>query len=157
MEPLTTYTPEETQYLAKILAEFLSPPIAIGMNGTLGAGKTCFTKGLMEGLGVSQDEVSSPTFTIVHEYEGVFPILHIDLYRLEEIDLPNLSLDEKIDECLFDFGGVAVVEWANKHPHLLPAETVLVEIEVIDEQTRQFQVLGSDELIQKINNKWKSR
>ena len=157
MVTLTTYSPEETQRLARLLAELITPPMAIGLQGTLGAGKTCFTKGLLSSLGVDEDEVSSPTFSIVHQYQATVPVIHIDLYRLESSDLLNLCLDEQIDEYLYDLNGFAVVEWANKHPQVLPNEQTSktsIRIQVVDEFTRTFDISGSDSMIQNLQEEW---
>ena len=154
MVTLTTYSPEETQRLARLLADLITPPMAIGLQGTLGAGKTCFTKGLLSSLGVDEDEVSSPTFSIVHQYQATVPVIHIDLYRLESSDLPNLGLDEQIDEYLYDLNGFAVVEWANKHPQVLPNEKTTISIQVVDEFIRTFDISGSDSMIQNLQEEW---
>lgn len=91
----------------------------IALIGGLGAGKTHFTMGLVRGLG-SDEAVTSPTFTLVHEYRaGRLPVFHFDFYRIErETELLNIGWDEYLDA-----GGVCVVEWADRFPALLPAGT----------------------------------
>ncbi len=123
---LTTNSPQETQAFARYLAENLNPQ-AIALVGDLGMGKTCFAKGFLEALGVDAEEVASPTFAILHQYDTTPSVLHLDLYRLDVDDLPNLALDEQMDEHIEDEGGFVLVEWANKHPHLLPPNALWIE------------------------------
>jgi len=91
----------------------------IALTGGLGAGKTHFTKGLVRGLG-GGEEVTSPTFTLVHEYRsGRLPVFHFDFYRMEKAgEVTDIGWDEYLDA-----GGVCVVEWADRFPALLPDET----------------------------------
>lgn len=126
MLTLTTNSPEETQAFARYLAENLDPQ-AIALVGNLGMGKTCFAKGFLAALGVDSEDVASPTFAILHHYDTIPSVLHMDLYRLEIEDLPNLALDEQMDEHIEDEGGFVLVEWANTHPHLLPPNTLWIE------------------------------
>ena len=106
----TTHSEGETADVAIRLAGRLTPGTVLLLSGDLGAGKTAFVRGLAQGLGVSPDEVSSPTFTLVHEYRGGrLPLQHVDLYRLERVDLDTLGLDEALAEA----GGVAI-EWPER-------------------------------------------
>ena len=109
MEYRTT-GPEETEALGEALAQRLKPGSVVAFTGDLGAGKTAFTRGLARGLG-SEENVTSPTFTIVNEYEGGrLPLFHFDMYRLE-------SSDELFDIGWEDYlrrGGVCAVEWSEK-------------------------------------------
>jgi len=97
----------------------------IALIGELGAGKTHFTKGILAGLGY-KEEVTSPTFTLVHEYlGGNLPVFHFDLYRLEqEEELLAIGWDD-----FFDRQGVIIVEWADRFPELFPDETHWVSIQ----------------------------
>ena len=119
-------------------------------------GKTCFAKGFLSALGVDDAEVSSPTFAIVHEYDTDPSVLHLDLYRLETDDLPNLALDERIDEQIEDCGGFVLVEWANKHPKVLPPNAIWIEF---TEQglERQLCIEATSAIEDKLLTFWKSR
>ena len=88
----------------------MQPGATILLSGDLGAGKTAFVKGLAEGLGINGDEVTSPTFTLVHEYRGGrLPLIHVDLYRLATAELDEIGLDPD-----FAGTGVVAVEWAER-------------------------------------------
>jgi tRNA threonylcarbamoyladenosine biosynthesis protein TsaE len=106
----TTHTEAETAQVAAALASRLSPGSVLLLSGDLGAGKTAFVRGLAQGLGVLPDEVTSPTFTLVHEYlGGRLPLQHVDLYRLDQAELETLGLDERLAEA-----GVVAVEWPER-------------------------------------------
>ena len=119
-----TNSEEETEALGVRLAKRLEPGAVVAFAGGLGAGKTAFTRGLARGLGVT-DRVTSPTFTIVNEYQGgCLPLFHFDMYRLS-------SSDELFDigwEDYLDRGGVCAVEWSENVSDALEANTVWVEI-----------------------------
>jgi len=87
------------------------------LSGDLGAGKTAFVRGLAEGLGIDADEVTSPTFTLVHEYRsgGRLPLIHVDLYRLDRADLDEIGLDQDLAAI-----GVVAVEWAERMARDIP-------------------------------------
>ena len=92
---IRTASAEETKAWGKRLARLLSPGAVIGLEGELGAGKTCFVKGLAVGLGLNEEEISSPTFTLIAEhYRGGVPLYHIDLYRLEGAGVEELGIGE---------------------------------------------------------------
>ncbi len=117
-------SPEETQVLAAQVAKLLTGGEVIGLVGQLGLGKTCFVKGLAQGLGISEEEVYSPSFTIIAEhYQGRLPLFHIDLYRLEGKELGELGLEE-----YFCGRGVTVVEWFNYLPGEVEEEYLLVTL-----------------------------
>ncbi len=119
-----TDSPADTQSLAAALAGVLEPGDLVLLMGELGAGKTAFVQGLARGLGVDEP-VTSPTFTIVHEYEGRVRLAHVDVYRLERVqDLYDLGFDELVDD-----GRVTVVEWGDRIEHLVPTEHLVVRIE----------------------------
>lgn len=110
----------ETRAAGRQLAEALQPRAVLSLEGPLGAGKTCFVKGLAGGLGLDPAAVSSPTFTLVHEYEGGrHPLIHMDLYRIEEDgELAGLGLDDYLAG-----PGLVAIEWGGKFLSALPPET----------------------------------
>ncbi|WP_442597628.1 tRNA (adenosine(37)-N6)-threonylcarbamoyltransferase complex ATPase subunit type 1 TsaE [Neobacillus sp. D3-1R] len=110
---------EETKVFAQSLAKLLKPGDVIALEGDLGAGKTTFTKGLAEGLGIKRN-VNSPTFTIIKEYQGNLPLYHMDVYRLEDI-YEDLGFDE-----YFEGAGVTVVEWAHLIKDQLPTQILTI-------------------------------
>ena len=132
---LQTRTEEETIALGRELAAELRGVVLL--IGNLGAGKTTLTKGIVEGRGVvAAEEVSSPTFTLIHQYGNEDPVFHIDLYRLDEDrEVETLGLDE-----LFASGSLVLLEWAERFPALLPAERTEIHITAADDETRTFQI-----------------
>lgn len=112
-------TPDAMEALGRAAADSVRPGSVIALVGGLGAGKTHWTKGLVAALG-SKAVVTSPTFSLVHEYpDGRLPVFHLDFYRLESADeLVGLGWDEYLEA-----GGVIVAEWADKFPELLPQDT----------------------------------
>jgi len=116
-----TANTEETSQLAIKLARYLQPGDVIALEGDLGAGKTTFTKGLAEGLGITKT-VNSPTFTIIKEYKGKLPLYHMDVYRVAD-GFEDLGFDE-----YFEGEGVTVVEWAHLIEEQLPAELLTIHL-----------------------------
>ena len=116
---------EQTLEVARGLARATRLPAHILLYGDLGAGKTLFTKGLAVGFGVQDvTEVTSPTFTLINQYQGRVPFYHIDLYRLEEPrEVATLGLDE-----LFGRDAVVLIEWGERFPQLLPRDRVEIRI-----------------------------
>ena len=121
----------DTRAIAARLAAELQPGAVLLLSGDLGAGKTAFTKGLAEGLGIDPAEVTSPTFTLVHEYrQGRLPLVHVDLYRLEKVDLDELGMDADLAN-----QGVLAIEWADRLVRL-PGGAVSVQIAATGEDRR---------------------
>ncbi len=122
---------QETIDAGSALARSLPSRAVVLLIGNLGAGKTTFTKGMVEELGVgSADEVSSPTFPLIHEYGDPPKLYHIDLYRLEEArEVASLGLDE-----IFDRDAIVVIEWGERFPQLMPAKRVEVRITYVDDE-----------------------
>jgi tRNA threonylcarbamoyladenosine biosynthesis protein TsaE len=133
-----TSSEDDTIELGRHLATLIVRPCLILLIGNLGAGKTTLTKGIVSGLKVAEpDEVSSPTYTVIHEYGS--NVYHIDLYRLEKAEeVALLGLDE-----MFDRGAVMLIEWGEAYRRVLPADTpveILIEREAEDD--RSFTVSG---------------
>ena len=106
----TSSSEAQTRAIATALAPSLMPGAVVLLSGDLGAGKTAFVRGLAEGLGLDPDDVTSPTFTLVHEYRGGrLPLIHVDLYRLDRAELDEIGLDQDLAA-----HGVIAVEWAER-------------------------------------------
>jgi len=126
---------EETEALGERLAACLAPGDILALYGDLGAGKTCLVRGLARGLGIDEAGVASPSFTLINEYGGRLPLVHLDAYRLDAVEaFDELGLDD-----YFEGEGVMVVEWAEKVPDL-PGERVDITIQWLDENRRHFRI-----------------
>lgn len=133
---LTTHSADETIALGRKLAKDLSPPRLVLLRGDLGAGKTTLVKGIAEGFhAASQENVTSPTFTLVHEYRGPeVNVYHIDLYRVDTPrQLETLGLDDLIAD-----NAVLLVEWGEKFPRFVRDRDVEIAIERTGETDRRF-------------------
>lgn len=131
-----TNSEEETIELGRRLAPTLSGVVLL--IGNLGAGKTTLTKGIVEGRGVARiEEVSSPTFTLVHQYGSRDnPLFHIDLYRLDEVrEVETLGLDD-----LFGSGALVLLEWAERFPSLMPRERTEIRLRALDDDSREITI-----------------
>lgn len=129
MKQITAHNEVETKTVAAELAKLLEPGDIILLEGNLGAGKTTFTKGLAEGLGITK-VIKSPTYTIIREYlEGRLPLYHMDVYRLEETGGTDLGLEE-----YFEGDGVSIVEWATFIPEDLPQEYLQIKLVPVGEE-----------------------
>ncbi len=137
---LRSVSDEETIQVGKQLGKALDKGDVIALVGKLGSGKTWFAKGIGLGLSVSPDTViTSPSFSLVNEYEGRLPFIHMDAYRLENL---SAFLSAGLDEYLHQ-EGVAALEWADLWPEILPEWHVRVEITIEDEQSRMITLSGS--------------
>ena len=115
---------EATKRFGITIGKLLKSGDILCLNGDLGAGKTTLTKSIGLGLGV-EDYITSPTFSLINEYEGRIPLYHFDVYRLENVeDLYDLGFDE-----YFYGQGVSIIEWADKIEALLPKERIVLDIE----------------------------
>ncbi|MBI2832106.1 MAG: tRNA (adenosine(37)-N6)-threonylcarbamoyltransferase complex ATPase subunit type 1 TsaE [Chloroflexi bacterium] len=130
---LVSRNPEQTQRIGARIGEMACPGDVILLTGKLGAGKTCLTQGIAQGLGI-EEYAASPSFVLVREHYGRLPLYHVDLYRLDNIEeIADLGLDEYL------YGkGVCVVEWAEKGPGLLPAEHLLIKIDYLSDTERSL-------------------
>jgi len=133
---MVTHSAERTRKLGIRLGELAEAGDVLLLVGTLGAGKTCLTQGIAQGLGIDE-HVVSPTFMLRREYQGRLPLYHIDFYRLERIEeVASLGLDDYL------YGnGVCVVEWAEKGFAALPSEHLLVEMEHLAPSKRKLTFL----------------
>ena len=119
---LTSHSAEETERFGETLAATLRPGSVVAYTGALGMGKTAFTRGLARGLGC-RGRVTSPTFTVVNEYEGKIPLFHFDLYRLTSDELFDIGWEDYLGR-----GGVCAVEWSEHVGNALPPDTVFVDL-----------------------------
>jgi len=130
-----TASPEESRRFGRALGAALGPGDFVAFEGQLGSGKTVVIQGAARGLGFD-GYVTSPSFVIVNEYEGRLPIFHVDLYRIEHPrELDDIGYRE-----IFFGDGVALVEWADRAPELLPEDRLLVEIEITGRDERRLTV-----------------
>ena len=132
-----THSDEETRAVGRQLAPLLPHRGVVVLIGDLGAGKTTLTKGIVEGRGAaSADDVSSPTFTLIHEYGTPVSVYHVDLYRLEtEEQARRLGLED-----LFRQPAVVIIEWGERFPQLLPENCVVIRIDHSGEDNRVIEI-----------------
>ena len=142
LREITTHSAEETISFGRTLAELLAPPKLVLLRGELGAGKTTLVKGIAAAFeAAAEEDVTSPTFTLVHEYRGPRASLyHIDLYRVDTPrELETLALDD-----LRSDDGILLIEWGEKFPRLLRECDVEISLEREGETRRKIRVVGSD-------------
>jgi len=138
MKECLTHSAEETTELGRRLAGELRPPKLVVLRGELGAGKTTLIKGIAEGFRASsQENVTSPTFTLIHEYRGAgVNVYHVDLYRVDtQRELDTLGLDD-----LFDESSVVLIEWGEKFARFLRDRDVEITIERLGENERKIMI-----------------
>ena len=137
-QEFTTQSAEETVALGRTLAPLLSPPKLVLLRGDLGAGKTTLVKGIAEAFGAaSAEDVTSPTFTLIHEYRGPSASLfHIDLYRVDTArELETLGLDDLVSE-----NSILLIEWGEKFARFRQERDVEIVLEPIGEDQRRVRV-----------------
>ena len=134
-------SPQETEALGQALVQKLAPGAVVAFSGDLGAGKTAFVRGMAQGLGITQ-RVTSPTFTIVNEYEGGrLPLFHFDMYRLASSDdLWDIGWEDYLER-----GGVCAVEWSENVAEAME-DAITVTIEKLGEDTRRITIEGGEKL-----------
>jgi len=127
---------EETVRIGQALGRLLEPGDVVALIGPLGAGKTCLTRGVAQGIGADPDTVTSPTFVLINEYQGTIPLYHFDAYRLNgAADMYALGSDE-----YFSGNGACLIEWADRVIGCLPEEHLRVVIEVTGRSTRRIRL-----------------
>ncbi len=135
MNPIVSKSAMETRDAGRNLGETLSPGDVIALTGALGAGKTVFVQGVADSLGVDE-AVTSPTFTIISEYEGRMPLYHMDLYRLgSSEEFLWLGVEEMLDG-----RGISMIEWSERAEEELPGRTIHVNINIRDDGVRDILV-----------------
>lgn len=136
MNSFKTYSEDETIELGRQLARRLPSKCTVLLIGNLGAGKTALAKGILNGLGVANiEEVTSPTFTLIHEY-GDGRAYHLDLYRLDtEAEVETLGLDE-----MFDRDAVVLIEWGERFPRLMPRDRLEMELRAGADESRLIEI-----------------
>jgi tRNA threonylcarbamoyladenosine biosynthesis protein TsaE len=139
-----THSPEETIERGKQIGARLKPPVLILLSGELGAGKTTLTKGIASGLGAAdEDDVTSPTFTLVHKYERGARVYHVDLYRIGDFrDLETLGLEDILAE-----QAVVIVEWPDRLALRTTWPLVEIRLEHVDEESRKISIEDSADLL----------
>jgi tRNA threonylcarbamoyladenosine biosynthesis protein TsaE len=132
---ILTRSSEETIAQGREIGARLTPPVLILLSGDLGAGKTTLTKGIAAGLGAArEDDVTSPTFTLVHKYEGSRRVYHVDLYRIEDLhDFETLGLED-----IFSEQAVVIVEWPDRLKLRTDWPIVRIQLEHVAEDTRKI-------------------
>lgn len=141
---LLTQSTEETILRGREIGKRLRPPVLILLSGDLGAGKTTLIKGLVSGLGAAhEDEVTSPTFTLVHKYDCGARVYHVDLYRIESVrDFDTLGLEE-----IFDEPAVVIVEWADKLNLRTDWPVLRIQLEHVSETERRISIEDTAQLL----------
>ena len=135
MLELFSNSAEDTINIGKIIGSSLTKGTVIAFKGTLAAGKTTLTKGIAESLEIDE-VITSPTFTLVSEYEGKLPLYHFDVYRLDTVeDFLNIGSEEMM------YGdGVCAIEWSEKIESALPKDAIIIEIEILTPETRKITI-----------------
>ncbi|MFH2137826.1 MAG: tRNA (adenosine(37)-N6)-threonylcarbamoyltransferase complex ATPase subunit type 1 TsaE [Candidatus Omnitrophota bacterium] len=149
---IITNSSEETMEFGEKIAKILKPNSVVALSGQLGSGKTTLVKGIAAGLGIPREQVISPSFTLIREYQGKkLALFHCDLYRLDNLDqIAFLGLDD-----YFNQGGVLVIEWAKKAAGLLPEDFINIEINRMSREKRTFRISAVGEICQRMIGKLK--
>ena len=135
---ITTNNEEETIELAQNIESEKFPNMVICLQGDLGSGKTVFAKAFAASMGI-EENITSPTFTIIKEYEGSMKLFHMDVYRLSEMK-EDIGITE-----YFTKKGVCIIEWADLIEDILPKNRLDIKINIIDENTRVFKIIPHGE------------
>ena len=148
---LRSSDPRVTHRLGVALGKLLEPGDVVGLCGELGAGKTCLVTGVAEGMGVGPDVyVSSPTFTLINEYPGRFPLAHVDFYRLtEEEDLLEIGLEE-----YYRGEAACVVEWFDRFPGAAPPDHLSIRFTVTGATSRTLELAARGPRARELGRQW---
>ncbi len=129
----------ETVVFGRSLGALLEKGMVVALNGELGAGKTTLVKAIAAELGIPEEDVRSPSYTLINEYEGRLPVYHFDLYRLtDSSELYDLGYDEYLEG-----EGISIVEWADAIPDALPSEYLSIKIEIVSDEKRKFTITAA--------------
>ena len=135
-----TNSPDESVSRGKELAAVLKQGDVVSLTGVLGAGKTCLISGIAIGLGIGDNEVKSPSFTLINEYYGKTPLFHFDLYRMKDVsELHNIGWDDYLMR-----EGIVVVEWGERAEEYLPEKRIDIEIKIVAESVRGIKIFFKD-------------
>jgi tRNA threonylcarbamoyladenosine biosynthesis protein TsaE len=155
---IVSHSAAQTERLGARLAELLSSGDVVLLEGPLGGGKTLLTHGIAEGLGIDE-YVTSPSFTLINEYRpkdtgARLPLFHIDLYRLGDVvrEADGIGMDEYLNGA-----GIAVVEWADRAPDIMPPEHLLVRMSIVSETKRGIFMIPHGEHYQDVLREFKRR
>jgi tRNA threonylcarbamoyladenosine biosynthesis protein TsaE len=148
----------ETIQFGERLGQQLTGGEILALTGDLGAGKTVLTRGIALGLGIPMDQVSSPTFTLIQEYAGSIPLIHVDFYRLERpSEISTLGLEE-----YFTSSTIVIIEWAERFPQILPSDHIAIRLEYGEtEDIRLLRMSGtgtkSIRIVGNLQKNWKNQ
>lgn len=130
----TSHSEDQTMTYGRCFAEELNPGAIVCLQGDLGAGKTYFVKGMARAFNIPEQEVHSPTYTLINEYHGDMVLYHFDCYRIKS---PEEALEIGAEEYFYN-GGVCVIEWPERISSILPADVIWISIEAPTPQSRKF-------------------
>ncbi len=138
---IRSFSSADTMKLGKRLGNLLYRPEIILLTGNLGTGKTIFVKGIARGLDIT-DNVNSPSYTLIKEYEGRLPLYHMDLYRLDdEKDLYNIGFEEYLND-----DGIVVIEWPELAREFLPSHCIAIDIKIGKDNNREILIKAREEI-----------
>ena len=135
---ITTHSVDETRNLGKTIGAMVTAGTVLALFGDLGSGKTSFVQGLARGLEVPDEYyITSPSYTLINEYPGRFPLFHVDLYRIaSSVEIEDIGLYDILND-----NGVVAIEWADRIQKDLPTNHVTLQFEIIDDKTRKISII----------------
>lgn len=149
---LITHSPEETQAYGKTLGALLGAKDVVCLSGELGSGKTCMVRGIAQGLEIEATQcVRSPAYTLINEYAGTIKLYHIDLFRVES----QSELDELAYRDYLDNNALAVIEWGEKFPALLPPLRLDITLKILDTDVRKICIYSRGKRYEEIGHQVK--